>query len=155
MRNSSFKFGSLNENEATKFSKRELPKIFKIMCSQFQKLDTEIDLIDNESQLPIKSEYSKNESSSMCQQLFMLAESEEEAKKWIIALTDLKNLIDHQNLPNKNVFNVKEVCDATAKLNLNSAQCATVIDKFKFVVGFADRGLMCVELEKGVSFRGF
>lgn len=81
----------------------------------------------------------------------MMADSQEEAKKWVIALSELKNLVARSGLPPKGVFNVKELCDVTAMPNLRSAHCATIIDRSKFVVGFAEHGLMCVELEKEVN----
>ena len=52
------------------------------------------------------------------------------------------------HLSNRCVFIVKELADITAMPNLRAVQCATIIDRTKFVVGFVDHGLMCVELEK-------
>jgi len=80
------------------------------------------------------------------QYALLMAESPEEARKWVIALTELRNLLVRSGLPNKSPYVVREVCDTAALPLLRFVQCAAVIDREKLVLGFADHGLLCVEL---------
>ncbi|KAI6221970.1 Non-specific serine/threonine protein kinase [Aphelenchoides fujianensis] len=151
MRDPDFRVGNVKENDAIHASKSELPKIFKVMCSQIQQpaLNASSSGTDTlGSQGSNASGHSVNEQSALRQYALLMAETPEEAKKWVIALSELKHLAVKSDIAYKSAFVVKELCDVSAVPILRSAQCATIIDRQKFVVGFADHGLMCVELEK-------
>lgn len=46
---------------------------------------------------------------------------------------------------------LQEVFDVASLPSIRVAQCAVVIDRTKVVIGFADVGMYCVELDRDVS----
>lgn len=68
----------------------------------------------------------------------------------MIALSELHLLYGRSGLADRNVFVARELCDVFALVMLRSAQCAAIIDREKFVLGFSDHGLLCVELQREV-----
>ncbi|KAL3123881.1 hypothetical protein niasHT_009124 [Heterodera trifolii] len=84
------------------------------------------------------------------QYALLMADTKEEADKWVIALTELRNLFYRSGLPRKDAFVVRELCDHAALAQLRSAQCAAMIDRGRFVLGLSDQGLISVELDKEV-----
>jgi serine/threonine-protein kinase MRCK len=150
MRDPDFKVATVTEADAIHASKGDLPKIFKVMCSQIQQTTTTngTNTIGSQGSANSNNSGTITDQSALCQNALMMADNPEEARKWVIALSELKNLVARYGLPNRCAFIVKELADVTAMPMLRSAQCAAIIDKTKFVVGFSDHGLMCVELEK-------
>uniref|UniRef100_A0A914HAA0 non-specific serine/threonine protein kinase n=1 Tax=Globodera rostochiensis TaxID=31243 RepID=A0A914HAA0_GLORO len=84
------------------------------------------------------------------QYALLMADTKEEAQKWVIALTELRNLFLRSGLPRKDAFVVRELCDHAALAQLRSAQCAVLIDQGRFVLGLSDQGLISVELDKEI-----
>ena len=84
------------------------------------------------------------------QYALLMAETKEEAQKWVIALTELRNLFLRSALPRKDIYMCRELCDATNIPMLRTAQCAVQIEFNKAVIGFSDHGLMFVEFDNEV-----
>uniref|UniRef100_A0A915D2A6 Non-specific serine/threonine protein kinase n=1 Tax=Ditylenchus dipsaci TaxID=166011 RepID=A0A915D2A6_9BILA len=164
MKDPDFRVTNATENDAIHASKSDLPKIFKVAFSQIHDAisctTNTMGSVNNSDTLGSTGSGSQsnhngssNQATGECalvakQYALLMAESPEEAKKWVIALTELRHLFVRSGLPDKSVFVARELCDITALVMLRTAQCATIIDKSKFVVGFSDHGLMCVELER-------
>ncbi|CAD5233219.1 unnamed protein product [Bursaphelenchus xylophilus] len=144
MRDPEFKVDKVTENDAIHASKSELPKIFKVMCSQVLSPQNGNDTIGSQSSTSSNS----NLQSPLRQYALLMTETEAEAKKWTIALNELKGLASRSGLVSKNAYGIKELVDMTALPLLRTAHCAAIIDRQKFVIGFQDCGLMCVELDK-------
>ncbi|KAK6011493.1 CNH domain protein [Ostertagia ostertagi] len=72
------------------------------------------------------------------QYTLLMADSQEERKKWVIALNELKTLLKRSRLADRSAFTVK----------VSSIILKMVIDRTKVVIGFADVGMYCVELDR-------
>jgi len=78
----------------------------------------------------------------------MLADTESEKTKWVVALNELHRILKKNNLPSRIVFRCREVLDNTVSIIKNShALSACLIDKDRIVVGTED-GLFCVDLDR-------
>ncbi|KAK6753900.1 hypothetical protein RB195_013096 [Necator americanus] len=130
MRDPDFGVTGVSEQDVIHANKNDLAKIFRITTSQIQGASVTDDGTANR------------------QYTLLMADSQEERKKWVIALNELKTLLKRSRLADRSAFSVKEVFDVASLPSIRVAQCATVIDRTKVVIGFADVGLYCVELDR-------
>ncbi|EYC01531.1 hypothetical protein Y032_0106g3743 [Ancylostoma ceylanicum] len=130
MRDPDFGVTGVSEQDVIHANKNDLAKIFRITTSQIQGVSMADDGAVNR------------------QYTLLMADSQEERKKWVIALNELKTLLKRSRLADRSAFVVKEVFDVTSLPSIRVAQCATVIDRTKVVIGFADVGMYCVELDR-------
>ncbi|CAJ0937134.1 unnamed protein product, partial [Mesorhabditis belari] len=127
MRDSNFQVQSVTEHDVIHATKNDIPKIFRITTSQIQGT--------------FGSEDAK-------QYTLLMAETKDECKKWVVALTELKSLLKKSRLPDKTAFVYKELFDVNSLPMIKFAQCAVIVDPKKIVVGFTDHGLYSVELDR-------
>lgn len=76
----------------------------------------------------------------------MLADTESEKAKWVVALSELHRILKRNNLPNTAIFRVREVLDSTLSV-LRGAQSALIIDPDRMLLGTED-GLFCLDLDR-------
>ena len=76
----------------------------------------------------------------------MLADTESEKNKWVVALSELHRIMKRNNLPNTTVLIARELIDASLTL-LRNALSATIIDPDRIVLG-TEEGLYCVDLDR-------
>ncbi|CAI2354595.1 unnamed protein product [Caenorhabditis sp. 36 PRJEB53466] len=131
MRDPDFTVCGVGEADVIHAQKSDIQKIFRVTTTQI---------------LNSSSEYS---SSSKFYTLFM-AETEDERKKWVVALSELKTLLRRSKLADRKAFLVKEVFDIVTLQSIRMAQCCAIIDRSKIVIGLADHGLYCVEINRQV-----
>uniref|UniRef100_A0AC35UBI3 Non-specific serine/threonine protein kinase n=1 Tax=Rhabditophanes sp. KR3021 TaxID=114890 RepID=A0AC35UBI3_9BILA len=151
MKDPDFAVSTVGENDVIHASKSDIPKIFRITTSQIHTCPG----VDGKSNgLNTTGSTGSNgsgnaliDASGLRQYLLVMADTEDEKKKWITALNELKNILRKSKLPDKSAFVVKEICDISSLAMLRTARCATVIDKHRIVLGFSDHGLLCVDLE--------
>ena len=74
----------------------------------------------------------------------MLAETENEKTKWVVALSELHRILKRNNLPTRTVYRAKELVDNTVPVVKNTG-CGAVIDAERLVIG-TDDALYCVDL---------
>ncbi|KAK7598361.1 hypothetical protein V9T40_006596 [Parthenolecanium corni] len=120
MRDEEFSVSSVRESDVIHAMKKDIPCIFKISTS----------LIDGHHNV-------KN-------YMLMLADTENEKSKWVMALNELHRILKRNNLPNTMVFRAKEVVDNSIPF-IKSTMCAVIIDPERVVVG-GEEGLFCVDL---------
>lgn len=89
-------------------------------------------------------------SSESRQGTLLMADNPDERRKWVVALNELVRLLKKSRLPDRSAFRVKEMFDVMSLPMIRAALCAAVIDSNKIVLGFADQGLYCVELDREV-----
>ncbi|VDO34630.1 unnamed protein product [Haemonchus placei] len=130
MRDPDFGVTGVNEQDVIHANKNDLAKIFRITTSQIQGSSI------------------TDEGVVTRQYTLLMADSQEERKKWVIALNELKTLLKRSRLADRSAFTIKEVFDVTSLPSIRVAQCAVVIDRTKVVIGFADVGMYCVELDR-------
>lgn len=80
----------------------------------------------------------------------MLADTESEKAKWVVALSELHRILKRNNLPNTAIFRVKEVLDSSLTL-IRGAQSALIIDPERILLGTED-GLFCLDLDQTGSY---
>lgn len=76
----------------------------------------------------------------------MLADSEGEKNKWVVALSELHRIMKRNNLPNTVILVARELIDNTLTI-LRNALSAAIIDPDRIVIG-AEEGLYCVDLDR-------
>lgn len=76
----------------------------------------------------------------------MLADTESEKAKWVVALSELHRILKRNNLPNTAIFRVREVLDSSLTM-LRGAQSALIIDPDRILLGTED-GLFCLDLDR-------
>lgn len=76
----------------------------------------------------------------------MLADSEGEKNKWVVALSELHRILKRNNLPNTTVLVARELVDNSLTLNKNTLSAA-IIDPDRVVIGTED-GLYCIDLDR-------
>jgi len=79
-------------------------------------------------------------------QTLMLAETESEKTKWVVALNELHRILKRNNLPIRVVYRAKELVDNTVTV-IKSACSGAIIDPDRLVIGTED-GLFCVDLDR-------
>lgn len=81
----------------------------------------------------------------------MLADTESEKTKWVVALSELHRILKRNNLPNTAIFRVREVLDSSSLPVIRSALSGLIIDPERILIGTED-GLFCVDLDQSGKF---
>ncbi|XP_045464345.1 serine/threonine-protein kinase Genghis Khan isoform X2 [Harmonia axyridis] len=76
----------------------------------------------------------------------MLADSEAEKSKWVVALSELHRIMKRNSLPNTTVFLARELVDNTQTI-LRNVLSASIIDPDRLVLGTED-GMFCLDLDR-------
>lgn len=76
----------------------------------------------------------------------MLADTESEKTKWIVALSELHRILKRNNLPNTAIFRIKELFDSSLNV-IRNALSALIIDPERVLLGTED-GLYCLDLDR-------
>ena len=123
MRDPEFEVSAVRDSDVIHAGKKDVPCIFRVTTS----------LMDPPG---------------VRHQCLMLADTESEKTKWVVALNELHRILKKNNLPSRTVFRCREVLDNTVSIIKNSnALSACLIDRDRLVVG-TDDGLFCVDLER-------
>lgn len=76
----------------------------------------------------------------------MLADTESEKTKWIVALSELHRILKRNNLPNTAIFRIKELFDSSLNV-IRNALSALIIDPERVLLG-TEEGLFCLDLDR-------
>ncbi|CAB4026637.1 serine threonine- kinase MRCK alpha-like [Paramuricea clavata] len=126
-RDPEFSVSSVLASDVIHANKKEIPCIFRLTCCQTSPPGTTL------TQL-------------------ILTDKDTEKNKWVNALQHLhKMLTESQDTSKTQIFQAKEVCDASLHI-VKMALCATIIDTDRIVVGTED-GLFLLELMKESCIR--
>ena len=82
--------------------------------------------------------------------LLMLADTESEKTKWVVALNELHRILKRNKLPNRAVFKPKEVMDNSITL-IKIAGSGAAIDTDRLTIG-AEEGLLYIDLDREGEF---
>ncbi|XP_044268863.1 serine/threonine-protein kinase Genghis Khan isoform X2 [Tribolium madens] len=121
MRDTLFSVSSVKDSDVIHANKKDIPCIFKITTSLM------------EPPGPRNS-------------TLMLADTEAEKNKWVVALSELHRIMKRNNLPNTTVLLARELIDNSLTL-LRNTLSAAIIDPDRIVLG-AEEGLHCVDLDR-------
>ncbi|KAM3968676.1 serine/threonine-protein kinase gek [Aphomia sociella] len=121
MRDPEFSVTSVKDSDVIHANKRDIPCIFRISTSQLE--------------------------GGKRSHTLMLAESESEKTKWVVALSELHRILKRNNLPDKCVYSACVMAEAGAAA-LRGAVTACVLERSRVVVG-GEAGLALLDLERG------
>ncbi|RZF34758.1 hypothetical protein LSTR_LSTR007810 [Laodelphax striatellus] len=124
MRDEEFGVSSVRDSDVIHATKKDIPCIFRITTS----------LMDPVTEVGIKNH------------TLMLADTESEKTKWVVALTELHRILKRNNLPNTTVFRAKELLNNTLAF-IKNATCGAVVDPDRLVIG-TEEGLFCLDLDR-------
>lgn len=119
MRDSEFAVSGVRESDVIHAAKKDVPCIFRVTTS----------LLEGQ---PL--------------QTLMLADSESEKNKWVVALSELHRILKKNNLPNTAILKVRETLDSNLSV-VRNALCGLIVDLERILIG-TDDGLYCVELDR-------
>ncbi|XP_077284001.1 serine/threonine-protein kinase gek [Arctopsyche grandis] len=121
MRDSEFSVSSVRESDVIHATKKDIPCIFRISTSLLE--------------------------GGPRNHTLMLADTESEKTKWVVALSELHRILKRNNLPNTAVFRARTVLEGSAG-GVRGASAACPVDADRLALGGED-GLSCVDLERG------
>ncbi|KAK7790994.1 hypothetical protein R5R35_011454 [Gryllus longicercus] len=121
MRDEEFAVSSVRDSDVIHATKKDIPCIFRITTSLM-------------------------EPPGLKNHTLMLADTESEKTKWVVALSELHRILKRNNLPNRTVFRAKELLDNTLAL-IKNAMSGAIIDPDRLVIG-TEEGLFCLDLDR-------
>ncbi|CAH1967830.1 unnamed protein product [Acanthoscelides obtectus] len=121
MRDPQFSVSSVKDSDVIHANKKDIPCIFKVTTSLMEPLG------------PRNS-------------TLMLADTEAEKNKWVVALAELHRIMKRNNLPNTTVLVARELIDNTLTL-LRNTLSAAIIDPDRIVLG-TEEGMYCIDLDR-------
>ncbi|KAH1004202.1 hypothetical protein HUJ04_003991 [Dendroctonus ponderosae] len=121
MRDPQFSVSSVKDSDVIHANKKDIPCIFKITTSLM-------------------------EPPGPRNAMLMLADSEAEKNKWVVALAELHRIMKRNNLPNTTVLLARELIDNSLAMLKNTLSSA-IIDPDRIVLG-TEEGLYCIDLDR-------
>ncbi|UYV73630.1 gek [Cordylochernes scorpioides] len=121
MRDEEFSVSSVLESDVIHANKKDIPCIFRVTTSMLNPPDI------------------KNHT-------LMLVDKEAEKKKWVDALTELYRILRRNKLPNRMVYQAKELLDNSLSIVKNTLS-AFIVDSDRLLLG-TEEGLYCVDLDR-------
>lgn len=121
MRDEEFAVSGVRESDVIHATKKDIPCIFRITTSLMDPPGT------------------KNHT-------LMLADTDSEKTKWVVALSELHRILKRNNLPNHTIFRARELLDNTISFT-KTVMSAAIIDPDRLVIG-AEEGLFCLDLDQ-------
>ncbi|KAI5704339.1 hypothetical protein M8J75_004181 [Diaphorina citri] len=121
MRDEDFAVSGVRESDVIHATKKDIPCIFRITTSLMDPPGT------------------KNHT-------LMLADSDTEKTKWVVALSELHRILKRNNLPNHTIFRARELLDNSISFT-KTAMSGAIIDSDRLVIG-AEEGLFCLDLDQ-------
>ncbi|XP_050303766.1 serine/threonine-protein kinase Genghis Khan isoform X2 [Anthonomus grandis grandis] len=121
MRDPQFSVSSVKDLDVIHANKKDIPCIFKITTSLM-------------------------EPPGPRNAMLMLADSEAEKNKWVVALAELHRIMKRNNLPNTTVLITRELIDNSLAM-LKNTLSAAIIDPDRIVLG-TEEGLYCIDLDR-------
>ncbi|CAL4060084.1 unnamed protein product, partial [Meganyctiphanes norvegica] len=118
MRDDQFEVSTVRDSDVIHANKKDIPCIFRVTTS---------------SMVGVRHH------------TLMLADTENEKTKWVVALNELHRILKKNRLPNRQVFSAHEVIDGSVTV-IKNAVCGCVIDPDRLLLG-AEEGLFCVDIE--------
>lgn len=148
MRDPEFSVTGVRESDVIHATKKDVPCIFRV-CFFFYTF----------SLLLVTTTYDRLHFASISLQIttslidggqsshtLMLADTESEKAKWVVALSELHRILKRNNLPNTAIFRVREVLDSTLSV-IRGALSSLIIDPDRILLGTED-GLFCLDLDR-------
>ncbi|KAL5287961.1 gek family protein [Megaselia abdita] len=120
MRDPEFSVTLVRDSDVIHAAKKDVPCIFRIKTS----------LIEG----------------GISSQTLMLADTESEKTKWVVALSELHRILKRNNLPNTAIFRVREILDSSLTI-IRTALSSLIIDPDRILLGTED-GLYCLDLDQ-------
>ena len=121
MRDEQFEVSSVRDSDVIHANKKDIPCIFRVSTSMM-------------------------DPPGLRNHLLMLADTESEKTKWVVALNELHRILKRNKLPNRAVMKPKEVMDNSITLT-KTAVSGAVIDTDRLVIG-TEEGLLCIDLDR-------
>ncbi|XP_066587134.1 serine/threonine-protein kinase Genghis Khan isoform X2 [Prorops nasuta] len=121
MRDEEFSVSSVRDSDVIHATKKDIPCIFRITTSLL-------------------------EPPGLRNHTLMLADTESEKNKWVVALSELHRILKRNNLPNTTIFRAKELLDNTLAI-IKNVMSGAIIDPDRLVIG-TEEGLFCLDLDR-------